>query len=132
MSPDTTKCLEGKGITLRHVRLFVTPWTVACQAPLSMEFSRQEHWSGLPFPSPRDLPNSGMEPSLLRRRQVLHHLSHQGSPPSEWPKHLICGCSSERSREDERSPRGECSLGLGSLCAAVSVSAGTLSPVTQV
>ena len=38
-----------------HVQLFVTPWTVACQAPLSMEFSRQEHWSGLPFPTPAHL-----------------------------------------------------------------------------
>ena len=40
----------------------MTPWTVAHQAPLSMEFSRQEYWSGLPFPSPGDLPNSGTEP----------------------------------------------------------------------
>ena len=39
-----------------------TPWTVACQAPLSMVFSRQEYWSGLPFPTPEDLPNSGIEP----------------------------------------------------------------------
>ena len=39
-----------------------TPWTVAYQAPLSMGFSRQEYWSGLPFPSPGDLPDSGMEP----------------------------------------------------------------------
>ena len=38
------------------------PWTVACQAPLSMEFSRQEYWSGLPFPSPGDLPDPGIEP----------------------------------------------------------------------
>ena len=44
------------------VRLFVTLWTVACQAPLSMEFSRQEYWSGLPFPPPRDLPNAGIKP----------------------------------------------------------------------
>ena len=42
--------------------LFATPWTVARQAPPSMEFSRQEYWSGLPFPSPGDLPNSGTEP----------------------------------------------------------------------
>ena len=42
--------------------LFVTPWTVAHQAPLSMEFSRQEYWSGLAFPSPGDLPVPGMEP----------------------------------------------------------------------
>ena len=40
---------------------FVTPWTVACQAPLFMEFSRQEYWSGLPFPSPVNLPNPGIE-----------------------------------------------------------------------
>ena len=42
--------------------LFVTPWTVGHQAPPSTEFSRQEYWSGLPFPSPRDLPNSGIKP----------------------------------------------------------------------
>ena len=46
---------------LSRVRLFATPWTVAYQAPPSMEFSRQEYWSGLPFPSPRDLPNPGIE-----------------------------------------------------------------------
>ena len=47
---------------LSHVRLFATPWTVTYQAPLSMEFSRQEHWSGLPFPSAGDPPNPGIEP----------------------------------------------------------------------
>ena len=41
---------------------FATLWTIACQAPLSMEFSRQECWSGLPFPSPGDLPDPGIEP----------------------------------------------------------------------
>ena len=45
-----------------HVQLFVTPWTVACQAPLSMGFSRQEYWSGLPCPPPGDLPDPGIEP----------------------------------------------------------------------
>ena len=44
------------------VRLFVTPRTVSHQAPLSMGFSRQEYWSGLPFPSPGDLSDPGMEP----------------------------------------------------------------------
>ena len=48
--------------SLSHVCLFVTLWTVACQAPLSMGFSRQEYWSGLPFPSPGDLPNPEIEP----------------------------------------------------------------------
>ena len=48
--------------SLSCVRLFVTWWTVAYQAPLSMGFSRQEYWSGLPFPSPGDLPNPGIKP----------------------------------------------------------------------
>ena len=47
---------------LGRVWLFLTPWTVAHQAPLSMEFSRQEYWSGLPFPSPGELPDPGSEP----------------------------------------------------------------------
>ena len=47
---------------LSRVRLFATPWTVAHEAPPSMEFSRQEYWSGLPFPSPGHLPNPGIEP----------------------------------------------------------------------
>ena len=48
-----------------RVRLFATPWTVAHQAPLSMGFSRQEHWSGLPQPPPRDLPHPGIAPASL-------------------------------------------------------------------
>ena len=47
---------------LSRARLFATPWTVAHQAPLSMEFSRQEYWSGLPFPFPEDLSNPGIKP----------------------------------------------------------------------
>ena len=48
--------------SLSHVQLFATPWTVAYQTPQSMEFSRQEYWSGLPSPSPGDLPNPGSKP----------------------------------------------------------------------
>ena len=48
--------------SLSRVRLIVTPWTVAYQASPSMGFSRQEYWSGLPFPSPGDLPDLGIEP----------------------------------------------------------------------
>ena len=51
--------------SLSRVQLFATPWTVAYQAPPSMGFSRQEYWSGLPFPSPGDLPNPGIEPGSL-------------------------------------------------------------------
>ena len=48
-----------------HVQLLETLWTVAHQAPLSMGFSRQEYWSGLPCPPPGDLPNRGIEPTTL-------------------------------------------------------------------
>ena len=48
--------------SLSRIQLFATPWTAAYQAPLSMVFSRQEYWSGLPFPSPGDLPDPGIEP----------------------------------------------------------------------
>ena len=48
--------------SLSRVQLFATPWTVACQAPPSMGFSRQEYWNGLPFPFPGDLPYPGIEP----------------------------------------------------------------------
>ena len=53
----------GGGGVLSRVQLFATPWTVALQAPLSMEFSRQKYWSGLPFPSPENLPDPGIEPT---------------------------------------------------------------------
>ena len=55
-------CLKVKVTSLSRVQLFATPRTVAYQAPLSMGFSRQEYWSGLPFPSPGDLPDPGIEP----------------------------------------------------------------------
>ena len=48
-----------------HAQLFATPWTEALQAPLSMGFSRQEYWSGLPCPPPGDLPDPGIEPTSL-------------------------------------------------------------------
>ena len=58
--------------SLSRVRLFVTPWTVAGQAPLSVGFSRQEYWSGLPFPSSGDLPNPWIEPwSPARQADAL-------------------------------------------------------------
>ena len=66
--------------SLSHVRLFVTPWTVAYQAPLSVGFSRQEYWSGSPFPSP------GIEPrSLALQADTL------SSEPPEKPGYLYIG-----------------------------------------
>ena len=63
----------------------MTPWAVAHEAPLSMEFSRQEYRSGLPFPSPGDLSDPGIEPGLLHGSQILYRLSHQGSPSPHPP-----------------------------------------------
>ena len=56
--------------TLSHVQLFVTPWTVARQASLSVNFPRQEYWSGLPFPAPGDLPYPGIQPMSLVSRAL--------------------------------------------------------------
>ena len=66
---------------LSCVQLFSTPWTVIHQAPLSTEFPRQEYWSGLPFPPPRDLPKEGSNMHLWQLLHwqsgflLLHHLS---------------------------------------------------------
>ena len=65
---------------LSHVQLFATPWTVAYQVPLSMGFSRQEYWSGLPCPPPGDLSNPGIEPTSPALAGSSLPLSHQGSP----------------------------------------------------
>ena len=56
-------CVHAQSLSC--VLLFATPWTIAYQAPLPMEFSRQEYWSGLPFPTPGDLPNPGIKPAPL-------------------------------------------------------------------
>ena len=81
---------EGCLCMFSCVRLFVTPWIVVCQASLSMEFCRQEYWSGLPFPTPGDLPHSGITNShLFCLLHLLHWqadsltLSHLGNPTPE-------------------------------------------------
>ena len=61
----STHCACARAKSLSRVRLFAAPWTVARQAPLSMGFSRQEHWGGLPCPPPGDLPDPGVEPASL-------------------------------------------------------------------
>ena len=70
--------------SLSCVRLYVTPWTAAFQAPPLMGFSRQEYWSGLPFPSPEDIPDPGIHPGLRHCRQTVYHQSHQRSPSFEF------------------------------------------------
>ena len=64
---------------LGHVQLFATPWTVAYQAPQSMEFSRQEYWSGLPFPSPGDL----LDPGIESRSPTLQADALPSEPPGK-------------------------------------------------
>ena len=71
--------MYGSGLVAKSCLTLVTPWTVAHQTPLSMGFLREEYWSGLPFPSPGDLPNPGINPRspalvsiLLPYRQILY------------------------------------------------------------
>ena len=74
----------GGGLVAKLCLTLATPWTVACQAPLSMEFSRQQHWSGLPLSSPGDLPDPGIE----SRSPALQADSLSSEPP--WkPLHTI-------------------------------------------
>ena len=67
--------------SLSHVQLFATLWTVAYQVPLSMGFSRQEYWSGLPFPSPGDLPNPGIKPTSPESPTLADRFSTNAPPP---------------------------------------------------
>ena len=73
--------VKVKAKLLSPVQLFATQWSVALQAPPSMGFSRQEYWSGLPFPSPGDLPNPGIEP----RSPALQADALTSEPPGKPP-----------------------------------------------
>ena len=75
---------------LNCVQLFATPWTVACQAPLSMGFPRQEYWSGLRFPPPRDLPNPGNELKSPALQADSLPLSHQGRSEPQVAAVEVC------------------------------------------
>ena len=74
---QTSWLSESESEVVSRVWLSATPWTVAYQAPPSMGFSRQEYWSGLPFPSPADLPNPGIEPGspALQTENTVDSLS---------------------------------------------------------
>ena len=67
-------------LSFSRVQLFVTPQATVRQVPLSMGFSRQESWSGLPFPLQGIFPTQGLNLGLLHCRQILYHVSHRGSP----------------------------------------------------
>ena len=76
--------VESESVSCSVVSDSVAPWTVAHQATLSMEFSRQEYWSGLPYPSPRDLPDPGVEPGS----PTLQADFLQSEPPGK--QHPVC------------------------------------------
>ena len=86
-------CGECRLSHFNCVRLFVTWWTIACQAPLSMGFSRQEYWSGLPCPPPRDLLDPGAQPTPSEAHALPVDslpLSHQEAPSSGERATLGC------------------------------------------
>ena len=70
------------GLVPKSCPTLATPWTVACQTPLSMGFSRQEYWNGLPFPSLGDLPDPGIEPGSLALQADCLLTELQGKPIS--------------------------------------------------
>ena len=88
--------MKVKVKSLSNVRLFETLWTVTYQAPPSMGFSRQEYWSGLPFPSPGDLPDPGIEPGS----PALQADALTSDPPGKAlslvkpPTNMLCVCLS--------------------------------------
>ena len=69
-----------------HVQLFATPWTIAHQTPLSMEFSRQEYWGGLPCPSPVDLPNPGIKPGSFMSSALMGGFFTTSTP---WKPNVV-------------------------------------------
>ena len=81
-----TPCSGGGGLVAKSCPTLATPWIVACQAPLSMGFSRQEYWSGLPFPSPGDLPVPGVEPRSPALQADSLSTELWGKPQALWDK----------------------------------------------
>ena len=80
--PNMGMVVVGGGLIAKSCPTLATSWTVACQAPLSMGFSRQGYWGGLPFPSPGDLPDPGIK-SRSPALQADHRLSYKRSPTWE-------------------------------------------------
>ena len=86
LSKEALYYRKVKGKSLSHVRLFATPWTVAYQAPRSVGFSRHEYWSGLPFPSPADLPYPVIKPRspALQADALLTELPGKPRITEKW------------------------------------------------
>ena len=88
------QCMHACVCVLSHALLFETPWTVACQALLSIGFFRQEYWSGFPFLPPGDLPNPGIETASLATPALASGLSTT-EPPGK-PFHCVYICQNTR------------------------------------
>ena len=88
--------VPGGGLIAKSCPTLASPWAVACQGPPSMGFSRQEYWSGLPFPSPGDLPDPGIEPGspVLQADFLLTELQGKPAIPDWGTKILQAMCSS--------------------------------------
>ena len=82
MVPNSEYSSGGGGLVIKSCPTLVTPWIVAHQAPLSMGFSRQEYWNGLPFPSPGDLPDPGIEPGSPALQADSLPTELRGKPPN--------------------------------------------------
>ena len=109
--------LYGWVKSLSHVWLFATLWSVAYQAPLSMGFSRQEYWSGLPLPFPGNLPDPGIEPTSPALQVDSSPLSHLGSPINKTNNLTI--------KERQKTYRNILSTLKALLCTSFHVSHGT-------
>ena len=104
-----------------HIQLFVTWWTVTCQAPLSMRPSRQEYWSGLPFTPPEDLPNPELKPTCLVSLALAVGVHHWGkwSPFSPFPLGKLPLTSSGSGKKKEKKKKRNSGLTLDSSLASL-------------
>ena len=100
-SKEDIQIAKVKAKSLSCVRLFATPWTAVYQAPQSTGFSRQEYWSGLPFPSPGDLPNPGIEP----RSPTFQADALTSEPPGKPDKRHIKRCSTSLLEKSKAKPQ---------------------------
>ena len=93
--------------SLSHIQIFVTPQAVACQAPLSMGFSRQEYWSRLPIPTPGDLPNPGIKPVSLASPALVDWFFTTAAPEKpEAKSELVQFLARRLSRGKEKRIKG--------------------------
>ena len=120
ISPRVPRALVSFNLSSVVSNSFATPWTVAWQVPLSMGFSRQEYWSGFPFPSP-EVPTQELNPGLLHCRQILYWLSYEGSHElliavfEEFSKKGICNrylILNVSAVDGTSSPTFTCAIGL--------------------